>query len=680
VPTYFATPGFARQGVVAGFVLSAPEWEGIAQAGTGAISFTFYNSNVTLATPNRTIQIKTGYQHWLNIGGRVYSYIQQDSDAPAPYGTNPAGTSANIATQLASYINAAPDPNCTAVANVSANGVVTLTPRGNTGAAVTCTASETNGSQTLVELTGNELIPVLTPGVLFAQGAMYAPSASPVLPAAPASQKSYLYYSSTDGFYWSASSSPTVSGDASIGWVLTTATEIIALSSRRIGVGPEAAVVPGGPVAIAIGTGVSVSGDTGFPSDPPSMSFAVAPSPGVEMTYGRLAIGAAFSGSNYAGIDALTVLLYYIDELAGPAATLTADMTDSATALSGWSAPLPVASPATVTFTFYAATVGLLIIGPGYVHNITIGTTMYSYVQQTSDTAADVAAALAAAIQEAADPNALAVANGATVTLTPLESNGDAVVVSASDGNAPGTLTETQPSYYLIETAGAAPAYEVVELLSVSGLSIARGCLGTSAVALAAGSLIWQVQAMTRFYALAGALIGTADWPAVLAEEPFRAKGLVSAIAWAANEYGDSPISDFAGTWNTSGGRMRCLSGSQIDLFVGGTLAVGANQTYLANGLQQAVAVGSIVATVQGAPTGAALRCRVNVGGAPFMVLEIAAGATVVQADMTGAAGAACSPETVDGLTIAAGAMVSLDILQVGSTFPGSGLSVTVKC
>lgn len=79
----------------------------------------------------------TGYNHTLTIGSNTYSHIQLSTDG-----------SGDIAIALA--LAASGDPNATATP--SANNVI-LTPTLNTGASVTCSASDGNGPDTLWEAT-----------------------------------------------------------------------------------------------------------------------------------------------------------------------------------------------------------------------------------------------------------------------------------------------------------------------------------------------------------------------------------------------------------------------------------------------------------------------------------------------------------------------------------------------
>ncbi len=98
--------------------------------------------------------------------------------------------------------------------------------------------------------TGTNLTPSLTAGVLFAQGAIYAPAAAPGIPAAPASRTSYLFYNSTTGFYWQASAAGATPGDALIGQVVTSSSAVTAVTQAtkimgRVALAPAVAGASG---------------------------------------------------------------------------------------------------------------------------------------------------------------------------------------------------------------------------------------------------------------------------------------------------------------------------------------------------------------------------------------------------------------------------------------------------
>ena len=94
--------------------------------------------------------------------------------------------------------------------------------------------------------------------------------------------------------------------------------------------------------------------------------------------------------------------------------------------------------PSTVTFGFFN------YLGTGYNHTVTIGSNTYSHVQLSTDGSGDIAIALANAINAANDPNATASVSANNVILTARTNSGASISCSASDGNGPGTLIESQ--------------------------------------------------------------------------------------------------------------------------------------------------------------------------------------------------------------------------------------------
>jgi len=73
------------------------------------------------------------------------------------------------------------------------------------------------------------LVPGITAGSLYAQGAGYAAATAPTLPPAPASQTSYLFYNSVSGFYYQAGAVGATAGDALVGVVTTNTSAVIAV-------------------------------------------------------------------------------------------------------------------------------------------------------------------------------------------------------------------------------------------------------------------------------------------------------------------------------------------------------------------------------------------------------------------------------------------------------------------
>jgi hypothetical protein len=356
-------------------------------------------------------------------------------------------------------------------------------------------------------------------------------------------------------------------------------------------------------------------------------------------------------------------------------ATLSAALTNSATSLSA-SAALPAASPAVVSFKYYAETQpGGPSIGPGYVHNLVIGPNTYQYTQLTSDTDNTVAAAIGLQVNSLDDSNATATVVGNVLTLVPLLNTGVAITCSASDGNSPQTLYETQPSYVMIESGSGGGAGEIVQVNATDGSSIARAQLGSVAAAHASGSLVWQAQTMTRFYSLPGPALGSSGWPVPLDFVPFRAKGLVAADAWVTNEFGDSPVTQNNYSSGFAGGRLRALSGWTFQLSVSGQLAIGSNQCPPLT-LSQTASVNQMWATVSQVPVGAPIIVVLRVGGNVWATITIP---TTASPNTPAGIITINTTPSVDGLIIPASVPVTLDITGVGTTTPGANLVVTVQ-
>lgn len=109
------------------------------------------------------------------------------------------------------------------------------------------------------------LMPTISAGLLLARGVEYRTSSGQILPGAPANQQSWLFRHTT-GFYWV--SSPTAyqdPDDAFIGWVVTDASTVVAVSGQQVAVpdpDENVTVVPvsGGAVMAQGGGGIELPG------------------------------------------------------------------------------------------------------------------------------------------------------------------------------------------------------------------------------------------------------------------------------------------------------------------------------------------------------------------------------------------------------------------------------------
>ena len=105
--------------------------------------------------------------------------------------------------------------------------------------------------------------------------------------------------------------------------------------------------------------------------------------------------------------------------------------------------------------------------------------------------------------------------------------------------------------------------------------------------------------------------------------------------------------------------------GRQLELSVPGTLGIGSNQAPLVE-LPTAVAPTSMLAVVKGAPSGAALTAQINAGGTSWQQITIADGRS--------------SASISSGLgVLAANSLITLDLISVGTAFPGNDLSVLIR-
>lgn len=132
--------------------------------------------------------------------------------------------------------------------------------------------------------------------------------------------------------------------------------------------------------------------------------------------------------------------------------------------------------------------------------------------------------------------------------------------------------------------------------------------------------------------------------------------------------------------WDTATGLLRVWNGaawvsatSDIEVVVfafSGTLSVRAGKSRVY--LEHAYRVESIRAAVDGAPAGAAVLADVNANGTTIFGTQ-ANRPTITAGANTGLAGAA------SGASLAAGQYLTVDVDQVGSTAPGSDLTVTIR-
>ncbi|MGA2770372.1 MAG: phage tail protein [Bryobacteraceae bacterium] len=140
---------------------------------------------------------------------------------------------------------------------------------------------------------------------------------------------------------------------------------------------------------------------------------------------------------------------------------------------------------------------------------------------------------------------------------------------------------------------------------------------------------------------------------------------VASAELFVTNQKGNSPAQDIYLTHTTDSG-LRTLSGGQYSIQVDGYLAV--DQSAAPALVMEASHSVRDVYAVLGAPADAPVELQLKVNGASYCQLTFAAWATI--------------SNTVDGNTLGplpSGAQVTLSVLSVGQTVPGSDLTVIIR-
>lgn len=204
--------------------------------------------------------------------------------------------------------------------------------------------------------------------------------------------------------------------------------------------------------------------------------------------------------------------------------------------------------------------------------------------------------------------------------------------------------------------------------LSLNGANLLRGQKGSTAAAHAAGAKIWllkkktvQVSFPPEFFGGAG---GWYDYAPVVNMPSIR---LCAADLYVTNSVGNSPVKTIWLGSQVEGG-LRSGSGSQIELIVEGVLGIEANAVAVT--VPNSVSLSQIFAVVDQAATGAGLACVVKVDGVAIGTLTAAAGFPTL---------AGIDWSALDGVVIAGGAQLSVDVTAVGTTFPGKRLRVIVR-
>jgi hypothetical protein len=233
----------------------------------------------------------------------------------------------------------------------------------------------------------------------------------------------------------------------------------------------------------------------------------------------------------------------------------------------------------------------------------------------------------------------------------------------------------------LIQIAGEVLAVGQVDKAGTS-YQVTRGAYDTQATEYAAGTPVYHLLDRVAIAPFPAEFFGSAysgNWTYPISLPNAR---VAAADLFVTNSRGNSPSAGINLTGTTDNG-LRTLSGGQIDLTIDGVVAVESDAVPAAT-LARASSVRNISATVQQASDGqvsdghggtvpSALSCVVKVGGSAIATLTIPAGESVSNTiDMT-------TNPSVEGLVIPADQPITLDVITVGSSYPGKRLTVTVR-
>ncbi len=210
---------------------------------------------------------------------------------------------------------------------------------------------------------------------------------------------------------------------------------------------------------------------------------------------------------------------------------------------------------------------------------------------------------------------------------------------------------------------------EIVKVTSVNGttVNLTRAEKGSTAAAHGAGMPLYQVRRTTFVYSFAFNFFGSAEGGNWAGRDLLPSQRIVAVDGFVSNRKGDSPVktNNFSALVPNNG--LRTLSGGQVDLVVEGVLAIQSNAAPQVS-VDRTMSVRDVFATVDLPPAGADLKADVLVAGQVLATVTIPAGATI--------------SNLVDGAGLGwvnAGDLFTLDITQVGSTFGGERLVVTVR-
>jgi hypothetical protein len=195
---------------------------------------------------------------------------------------------------------------------------------------------------------------------------------------------------------------------------------------------------------------------------------------------------------------------------------------------------------------------------------------------------------------------------------------------------------------------------------------VERGQYLSTATTHAGVAAVIHLQTKTLTVPFESSFFGTVPGGAWTHSEWIPNIRLACADLWLTNRFGQSPI----GTTNYSAladGGLRTMRGGQFNFQVEGLLAILDDAVPLVS-VQDTLSVRDIYAAVKEAPSGAAIQLRIRQDGVELGILSIGDG-QVVSTAVNGA----------ELPVLQAGSNLRLDVVTVGTGFPGRDLTVTIR-
>jgi hypothetical protein len=250
------------------------------------------------------------------------------------------------------------------------------------------------------------------------------------------------------------------------------------------------------------------------------------------------------------------------------------------------------------------------------------------------------------------------------------ELQGVSTVLLAADADASQTTLTLNP-------AGNADPGDLIqierEILHVTAVgnggleyTVERGYHVSTAAAHAAGAPVYKLQTRTLVVPFEKRFFATAASGSWVHAEWLPNIRMASAEFYVTNDFGPGPVTVGNYMQFTDAGQ-RTLHGGQLNFQIEGILGI-LDDAAPPLSAQESFSIRDVYATVKAPPEGAGLQVQVRQGGDVVAACTIVAGQTVSTA--------------VNGAelpVLAAGATLSLDLLAVGTSYPGRDLTVTIR-